>query len=443
MAWPQSHVFPAAVLNPESSCRDADLRTATVVKDARGLPIPASGQFGIVYQMVGAKGKRWAVKCFTADVPGRAERYRKIAAHLQTADLPFIVGFDYLDQGVYIQGSWYPILKMDWVEGQTLNRFIADRLEQPGIIRYLTEMWPRVSKNLRDAQVTHADLQHGNIMLVPGKAENRVSLKLVDYDGMYLPSLAGTQSGEMGHPCYQHPRRLAEGLYTAQVDRFSHLVIYTTLRALQARGRGLWQTHNYGDNLLFMQADFQAPKESKVLRELWEQGPEDVRALTGRLILATEQPLEQIPELEDVMVGSAIKAPTKEQTRAVDRILGVADLSAPTPAPTPVAGTKTDPAKPKTQPRGTGTARRAAQSDGVLAKMRAQPAPWIAAGAAVLIVAIGLLAVGTWGIVQLFRTPNEVVVTPPPQPTAPPNPVEVGEKQAEWLGSSYGGWGIL
>jgi len=137
----------------------------------------------------------------------------------------------------------------------------------------LTEMWPRVARGLRDAQVTHADLQHGNVMLVPGKAENRVSLKLVDYDGMYLPSLAGTQSGESGHPGYQHPRRLAEGLYSAEVDRFSHLVIYTALRALQARGRGLWDAYNFGDNLLFTQRTFRHPGNPACCMTSGSRGP--------------------------------------------------------------------------------------------------------------------------------------------------------------------------
>src|SRR5439155_11077315 len=119
------------------------------------------------------------------------------------------------------------------VEGQTLNRFVGDRLEQPQPLKVLIEMWPKIAHRLRESGVTHADLQHGNVMLVPGKAEGRVSLKLVDYDGMYLATLAGTQSGESGHPSYQHPRRLAEGLYSPEIDRFSHLVIYTALKAIQ------------------------------------------------------------------------------------------------------------------------------------------------------------------------------------------------------------------
>ena len=420
MAWPQSHDFQDAVLNPESSFRDDDLRSAAVVKDPRGLPIPAAGQFGIVYQMVGDKGRRWAVKCFTADIPGRGDRYRKIAAHLRATDLPFMVGFDYLEQGVFIKGAWYPVLKMDWVEGQTLNRFIGDRLDQPGILKVLTEMWPRVARGLRDAAVTHADLQHGNVMLVPGKAENRVSLKLVDYDGMYLPSLAGTQSGESGHPGYQHPRRLTEGLYGAEVDRFSNLVIYTALRAIQARGRELWPIYNHGDNLLFSQADFQAPRQSKVLHELWQQGPDDVRAMTGRLVLAVEQPLEQIPQLDEVTDGSGIRPLTQEQVRAVGRALGGASEPRAVTVVATAGSAKTDPAKPKTQPRivlpppskGTQPSLPPVPSTAASRSL----APWLAAALGVMLLFVVVLGAGGYGLYRLFRTPPpEVTVQTLPQ----------------------------
>src|ERR1043166_4676068 len=165
MPWPLAHDFQDAVLNPRSSFADADLCTADVVKDPHGLPVPASGQFGIVYQMVHPSGRRWAVKCFTRDQPGRGERYEKISTHLRGGGLPFMVGFDFLREGVFIKGAWYPVLKMDWVEGQTLNAFIGERIDQPLPLRILTEMWPKVARALRQAQVTHADLQHGNAML--------------------------------------------------------------------------------------------------------------------------------------------------------------------------------------------------------------------------------------------------------------------------------------
>jgi len=52
-------------------------------------------------------------------VSARQERYRHIAAALETARLPFTVPFVYLERGIQVHGQWYPAVKMEWVEGQT------------------------------------------------------------------------------------------------------------------------------------------------------------------------------------------------------------------------------------------------------------------------------------------------------------------------------------
>ena len=115
-----------------------------------------------------------------------------------------------------------------------------------------------------------------------------LALRLIDYDGMYVPALAGTRSGEVGHPAYQHPQRLREGTYNAEVDRFSHLVIYTGDPLPDVGRRELWQRFNNGDNLLFREADFRNPGESEVFHVLWRHKDADARALVGRLILACQ-----------------------------------------------------------------------------------------------------------------------------------------------------------
>ena len=58
-----------------------------------------------------------------------------------------------------------------------------------------------------------------------------LSVKLIDYDGMWVPALARARSGEKGHADFQHPQRLHEATWSPAVDRFPHLVIYTALRA--------------------------------------------------------------------------------------------------------------------------------------------------------------------------------------------------------------------
>src|SRR4051794_14422056 len=117
MGWPISQDYNEAIQTPASSFAQADLKGGEVVLGPLGLPLPRSGNFADVYQFTGKDGRKWAIKCFTRHVPVLQERYSKIDAHLRKAQLPFSVGFEFLPEGIRVRGQWYPILKMEWVEG--------------------------------------------------------------------------------------------------------------------------------------------------------------------------------------------------------------------------------------------------------------------------------------------------------------------------------------
>ncbi len=278
MPWPQATDYNAAVQNPRLCFGDDDLRQGQVVGDPFGLPRPHSGNFADVYQVQGADQQSWAVKCFTRPVAGLHQRYQAISDHLRQTQRAFMVEFRYLEEGIFVRGQAYPLVKMRWVEGFRLNEFIREYLDKPGLLERLAHLWIRLGRELRDAGMAHGDLQHGNVLLVPGSKSASLALKLIDYDGMFVPALADTPSGEVGHPNYQHPQRLREGAYDSQVDRFSHLLIYTALRCVQVGGMELWQRYDNLENLLFREEDFRQPGQSRLLRELWDLKDRDARA---------------------------------------------------------------------------------------------------------------------------------------------------------------------
>ena len=261
---------------------------------------------------------------FHARDPQLHNRYLAISAHLDQAQRIFMVDFRYLDDGMRIRGDWFPILKMRWVEGFRLNEFVAEHLDRPVIIERLCQMWLKLAQELREAGMAHGDLQHGNVLLVPGTKTGLLSLRLIDYDGLYVPALADQPSGEVGHPHYQHPQRLREGTYNAEIDRFSHLVIYTALRCLRLGGKVLWDRHDNGENLLFRESDFRNPSGSKLLRELWSIADADVRALVGRLVLTSQNPLPEAPLLDELMAGNRVVPLAAAEDERVRDILGVA-----------------------------------------------------------------------------------------------------------------------
>jgi Ser/Thr protein kinase RdoA (MazF antagonist) len=233
MPWPTSQDYFEAVQNPQLNFGEAELRLGKPRLSPMGLPIVMSGNFADVYPIECPVNRTYAVKCFTREVPGQRDRYREISAHLQQVKLPFTVEFSYLDgeQGIRIRGQWYPVLKMEWVEGTTLNQFVSENVQKPQMLEALGQLWVQLAQKLRDARIAHADLQHGNVLLVPvpGAKAGTVKLKLIDYDGMFVPALANRASGELGHVNYQHPARFRDQVYSTDVDRFPHLVICTAL----------------------------------------------------------------------------------------------------------------------------------------------------------------------------------------------------------------------
>ena len=169
--------------------------------------------------------------------------------------MPGLVGFAYEAQGIRVKGQWYPIVKMDWVEGQTLHTYIGQHVSDADALRRLAAQWRDLMRDLRAGGIAHADLQHGNALVTP-KGE----LRLVDYDGMFVSAFAGQPSHELGHPNYQHPQRRSAD-YDANLDNFAALVIYVSLVALTYEP-DLWAQFHTGENLIFSASDFKAPQKS-------------------------------------------------------------------------------------------------------------------------------------------------------------------------------------
>ena len=167
MAWPDLMDYYEAVQRLDVAMEDEELRGGKAVRGPMG-PLPWPGNFACVFKIdCPAAGNTYALKCFTRQVQGLQERYGSISAHLEQAKLPFTVDFRYLEHGILIGGQWYPVLKMRWVEGLTLNQFVERHLQRPQNLKMLLGLWIKLAARLREAGIAHADLQHGNVLLVP------------------------------------------------------------------------------------------------------------------------------------------------------------------------------------------------------------------------------------------------------------------------------------
>lgn len=302
MSWPTPQDYNEAIQNPGLSFEDPDLREGEPVTNPMGLPMPQSGSVGDVYEIRSPRSVRFAVKCFTREpAADLKDRYALIAQHLREAKLPFTIKFAYVERGILAANDWRPIVKMEWVEGFKLNEFVQDSLKKPALLEGLFEIWTRMAERLSQAKVGHCDLQHGNVLLIPAAKANTVTVRLVDYDGMFVPKLAHLPPGESGHSAFQHPRRAADQLYSLEVDRFSTLLIATALRSLIVGGEERWKRYNNGHNLLFRETDLHAPDQSALFRELIRSKDPLTAQLAEALRDACRGRLDQIPPLRDLL----------------------------------------------------------------------------------------------------------------------------------------------
>ena len=286
--WPTGGDYVEALQNPQVNLWDPVLRSASPALNRLGLPLVTSGNFACVFKM-NAGEKQYAVKCFTVRVADREARYRLLTDYLRYCRLPFLVDFEYQPNGVRIRGSYLPIVRMQWVEGQTLDEYVKRSLGSPHVLVHLANEFLEVAKSLRSHKVGHGDLQHGNILVVGDK------IQLVDYDGMYVPGLSGRKSNELGHINYQHPGR-TESLFCPEMDAFSIWVIYVSLLAL-AIEPALWQTLGAGDDcLLFRREDFVHPDTSPIFRALFALADKGFARLVQGLRTGLLSGLVTLPE---------------------------------------------------------------------------------------------------------------------------------------------------
>ncbi|WP_338066322.1 protein kinase domain-containing protein [Paenibacillus montanisoli] len=269
--------------------RDPELQAGFPEMDKLGLPRPISGSFATVYKMKCGE-KEWAVRCFTNNVKDQKIRYDAISMHLSAVKLPYMVHFEYLSEGIKINGNWYPIVKMEWVEGESLLHYIERHLHDAEILRELGNKWLKMLQELHEANIAHGDLQHGNVLI------HNDEIILIDYDGMYVPDLDGMPSNELGHRNYQHPGRNPEH-FGPYIDNFSAWVIFISIAAVSADA-SLWHSLGAGEadeRLLFRQNDFVLPDASQALECLERADDEALRSLIRSFREVMSEEVTKVP----------------------------------------------------------------------------------------------------------------------------------------------------
>ncbi len=268
--WPSMTDYQEALQSPSLAFSSSELRLGAVVENKLGLPRPICGTFASVYELVNGR-RRWAVKCFLRNTPDLHERYVKISDHLRKyRRLGYFVAFEYQEKAIRVRGELFPLVKMEWIEARQLNAFVEENLSSPRVLAKLSKHWDKLVADLRSANIAHGDLQHGNVLV-----RSSGDIRLIDYDGMWVPALKGQGSNETGHPDFQNPRRTQRDFHS-DIDEFSAAIIQIAITALR-RDKSLWKKYNNGDNLLFRRGDFLNTRNSPLIRDLRAMDDDEIR----------------------------------------------------------------------------------------------------------------------------------------------------------------------
>ena len=236
------------------------------VLDKYGEPYRSSGAFAVVFKMKDEQtGKCYALKCFTEEQEGRAEAYRQIAEELEFVDSPYITSVKYLEKELFVDSNCeneeFPVLLMDWIEGETMETYIAANYTDTHAMSMLCYRFCKMAAWLRSQSFAHGDIKPDNIMVRPDG-----TLTLVDYDGMFVPAMKGQKSPTVGTKDFSHPLRTIDD-FDETIDDFALASIALSLKAISLNP-SLLNEYGASDRLLFSAADYLDLSKSKTFTAL-------------------------------------------------------------------------------------------------------------------------------------------------------------------------------
>ena len=282
MNYPLISEYIDAIMSAEDNFDK--LNSLRPVLDDDGRPIMSSGNFAVVFKMIDERdGKLYAVKCFTKEQEGRAEAYRQIADELEYIDSNYLTSVRYLDKELFVdcdcEENEFPVLQMDWVEGETMEAYIAANYHNTNAMAMLCYRFCKMAAWLRSQPFAHGDIKPDNIIVRPDG-----SLVLVDYDGIFVPVMKGQKSPTVGTKDFSHPLRSVDD-FDETIDDFSLAVIALSIKAISLKP-SLRDEYGAADRLLFSAEDYQDLSKSEIWKAMQDlANEEDMKILLSMFLL--------------------------------------------------------------------------------------------------------------------------------------------------------------
>ena len=148
--------------------KDIELKEGILETNALGLPRIRSGNFAIILKVT-VNSRRFAIRCFLHMPDDVRDRYEKISGALaidsSDNNADYFAKFRFFSEGINVDGSWYPLIKMEWVNGLTLGEFINENYNDKNSLLELREKLKNLQRFLSIKKISHGDIQPGNIII--------------------------------------------------------------------------------------------------------------------------------------------------------------------------------------------------------------------------------------------------------------------------------------
>ena len=258
-----------------------------------------SGSYAVVFKANDGI-KPYAIRCFISAETDNIDRCRAISNQLKNIKESWVTEFELIENEILVNGQLFPIIKMEWVEGQLINNYINQILNNTHAISELQNEIQLLSRSLERNKIGHGDIQCGNILIIIDNTGKPI-IKLIDYDGMYISNFENKSNLEKGRTEFQHPKR-TQFDFNEKIDRFSFWVILTALEALKF-DKSLWLEVMQGgfntlDNLLFTGEDYNNPYGSMLFKKLKSMNQPSLNYYVEKLFFFIQNSFSSITEVE-------------------------------------------------------------------------------------------------------------------------------------------------
>jgi hypothetical protein len=321
MPYPQIVEYHEAVQHPSQAFTDPELKQGAVAENNLGLPLVMSGGFALTYAVTTPR-RKCAVRCFHREIPAIQQKYDAISKKLRSLTNGCFVYFDFQQSGINVRQQTFPIVRMDWVEGDTLGIWLDKHFGDPRALEKARTDFAAIARFLEQKGIAHGDIQNGNVMVANG------DIKLIDYDGMFVPGMRQGNGSETGHKHFQHPQRRVSD-FGPKMDRFSFIALDLSLKAV-IEDKSLYpKFREGGETVVFKANDFADPANSDIFGRL--SAMPKLKEEARRFAAICEAPLAAVPTLDEYLAGRnipAAKTQIKTQASPAARPLAAKYISA-------------------------------------------------------------------------------------------------------------------